>query len=87
LLTSKPTLGNKNLEIEGLAARCIFETAMSTIATAPKKKTYSKSSLEAGDRLLKAVKEKLLREKGKIDYAALRHNGYSEALIARLKEV
>ena len=58
---------------------------MSATVTAAKKKSYSKVSLEAGDRLLKAVKEKLLREKGKIDYAALRRDGYSETLIARLK--
>jgi hypothetical protein len=56
-------------------------------ATVVKKKKYSKTSLEAGERLLKAVKEKLLREKGKIDYAALRRGGYSEALISRLKAI
>jgi hypothetical protein len=61
--------------------------AMSTAATAIRKKAYSKTSLEAGDRLLKAVKEKLLREKGKIDYASLRRDGYSESLIARLKAI
>jgi hypothetical protein len=59
---------------------------MST-TVAPKNKGYSKASLEAGDRLLKAVKDKLLREKGKIDYAALRRDGYSETLIARLKAI
>ena len=51
------------------------------------KKQFSRGGLEAADRLLKAVKQKLLREKGKIDYAALRRNGYSEDLIARLKEI
>ena len=60
---------------------------MSATVTATKKKAYSKASLEAGDRLLKAVKEKLLREKGKIDYASLRRDGYSETLIARLKAI
>jgi len=60
---------------------------MSATVTATKKKGYSKASLEAGDRLLKAVKEKLLREKGKIDYASLRREGYSETLIARLKAI
>jgi hypothetical protein len=62
------------------------DAAMSTTITAAKKK-YSKTSLEAGDRLLKAVKEKLQREKGKLDYTALRRDGYSEALIARLKVI
>jgi hypothetical protein len=55
--------------------------------TAVKKKKYSKAGLKAGDRLLKVVKEKLLREKGKIDYEALRRGGYSEDLISRLKVI
>ena len=59
---------------------------MSATATIPKGK-YSKASLEAGDRLLKAVKAKLLKDKGKVDYDALRRGGYSETLIARLKEI
>ncbi len=58
------------------------------IATvANEKKKFSRGSLEAADRLLKAVKEKLLREKGRIDYADLRRDGYSEDLIARLKQI
>jgi hypothetical protein len=61
---------------------------MSVVAPiAEKRKTFSRESLEAADRLLKAVKDKLLREKGRIDYAQLRRNGYSEDLIARLKEI
>jgi len=56
-------------------------------ATGAKKNNYSKASLEAGDRLLKIVKQKLLREKEKIDYAALRRGGYSKSLILRLKAV
>ena len=61
---------------------------MSAIAPAAvKKKKYARASLEAADRLLIAVKEKLLREKGRMDYAALRRDGYSEALIARLKQL
>lgn len=59
---------------------------MSAVAT-EQKKHFSRESLEAADRLLKAVKEKLVREKGKIDYAALRRNGYSDDLIARLKQI
>jgi hypothetical protein len=63
-----------------------FMAEMIATATSPKKK-FSRENLETADRLLKAVKEKLLREKGKIDYAALRRNGYSEELIARLKQI
>jgi hypothetical protein len=54
---------------------------------ARKNKAYSRASLDASDRLLKAVKDKIVREKGKVDYAALRRDGYSEELIARLKEL
>ena len=57
-------------------------------ATAPTiKKNFSKESFQAADRLLKAVKEKILREKGKINYAALRQDGYSNEMIARLKQI
>lgn len=47
----------------------------------------SKEASAASDRLLKAVKAKLLRNGGKIDYAKLRKQGYSGATIARLKEI
>ena len=63
------------------------QSMKSATLTATKAKAYSKASLEAGDRLLKAVKEKLLREKGKIDYASLRRDGYSETLIAGIKAI
>lgn len=54
---------------------------------ARKNKRYSQAILDASDRLLKAVKDKIVREKGKVDYAALRRDGYSEEMIARLKEL
>jgi hypothetical protein len=60
---------------------------MSTTVARTKRRRYSEASLVGGDRLLKAVKEKLLREKGDIDYATLRRDGYSEAMIARLKAI
>ena len=58
---------------------------MSTVVTP--KKIFSRASLEAGDRLLKAVKEKLLKEHGRIDFEDLRRRGYSEVTLARLKEL
>ncbi len=58
---------------------------IATVAT--QRKQFSRGGLAAADRLLKAVKGKLLREKGKIDYSALRRRGYSEDLIARLKQI
>jgi len=60
---------------------------MSVATEAPSKTKLSLASLEAGDRLLKAVKQRLLEREGKIDYDALRERGYSEETIARLKEV
>jgi hypothetical protein len=60
---------------------------MSATISKSREKGYSKSALEAGDRLLKAVKEKILREKGVIDFDDLRRKGYSEATLARLKEI
>ncbi len=58
------------------------------IATATTEtKRFSREGYEAADRLLKAVKQKMIREKGKVDYTALRRNGYSDTLIARLKEI
>jgi len=59
---------------------------MSTAVATPKKK-FSRASLEAGDRLLKAVKERLLKQNGRINYEELRQQGYSEATLARLKEI
>jgi hypothetical protein len=40
---------------------------------------------DATDRLLRATKKKILREKGNIDYSWLAKEGYSRDLIARLK--
>ena len=61
-------------------------TAMAT-AVAAKGQKFSLESLKAGDRLLQAIKDEL-REKGeKIDYNKLRREGYSEAMIERLKQL
>jgi hypothetical protein len=40
---------------------------------------------DATDRLLRATKEKMLREKGRIDYADLVRQGFSNEMIDRLK--
>jgi len=60
---------------------------MATVLEAHKKQDFSRIGLEAGDRLLKAIKAKLLRERGRIDYESLRRRGYSDDLIARLKKI
>ena len=48
---------------------------------------YSRADLEAGDRLLRAIKEKIIKEDGRIDCDDLKERGYSEEMIARLKEL
>jgi len=72
---------------EGDRCRASSYAAALNTTVAKKRMNFSKTSLKAGDRLLKAVKRKLLREKGKISYVALRRGGYSESLILRLKAV
>lgn len=56
-------------------------------AIAPKRQKFSLESLKAGDRLLKGVKDELRKKGEKIDYNKLRRDGYSETMIARLKEL
>jgi len=56
------------------------------VSASPQKRGgLSRVTVEAGDSLLRAVKGKILHKHGKIDVALLRKQGYSEALIARLK--
>ncbi|MGI9114612.1 MAG: hypothetical protein ACR2FX_06175 [Chthoniobacterales bacterium] len=40
---------------------------------------------DATDRLLRAVKAKMIKEKGRIDYEELRREKFSDAMIERLK--
>ena len=58
---------------------------MALIAGKPKGKKANTILGDATDRLLRSVKNKMLREKGKIDYDKLAQEGYSAELIARLK--
>jgi len=53
----------------------------------PKHRNFSLESLRAGDRLLKAIKDELRKKGEKIDYNKLRRDGYSEAMVERLKEL
>jgi hypothetical protein len=56
----------------------------STTSTKPRK--MSPESVKAGDRLLKAIKDRLLAQGAKVDEEILRQSGYSETMIARLKK-
>jgi hypothetical protein len=55
------------------------------VARKPQGKKANAIIGDATDRLLRSVKNKMLREKGKIDYEKLAQEGYSAELIARLK--
>jgi hypothetical protein len=57
------------------------------LAVAVKRQKFSLGSLRAGDRLLKAIKDELRKKGEKIDYNKLRRQGYSDAMIERLKEL
>src|SRR5437667_11625473 len=46
-----------------------------------KRRKFSLESLNAGDRLLKAIKDELRKKGEKIDYGKLRRDRYSEAMI------
>ncbi len=53
----------------------------------PSRRKPSRAVREAGDRLLKAVKERILQRDGRVDYEALRRRGYREETLARLREL
>jgi hypothetical protein len=73
----------------GAAGKMLYSKDAMPIAVAPKPKQrkFSLESLRAGDRLLKAIKDELRKKGEKIDYNKLRRDGYSEAMIERLKEL
>jgi hypothetical protein len=58
---------------------------MPLIANRPKGKKGNAIIADAADRLLRSAKERMLREKGRIDYNELRQKGFSTEMIARLK--
>jgi hypothetical protein len=53
----------------------------------PKKaRKVSREGANAGDRLLKAIKDRLVAQGAKVDEEILRQRGYSETMIAKLKQ-
>jgi hypothetical protein len=52
------------------------------------KKAKSEAELldQATGQLLKAIKQKMLKKQGRVDYSKLRKDGYSERFLARLEE-
>jgi hypothetical protein len=53
-------------------------------------KRHAKSEAElldhATNNLLRAVKQKILKKEGRVDYGKLRKEGYSDRLLLRLKQ-
>ena len=58
---------------------------MPLVTSKPKGKKANAIVADATDRLLRVAKEKMLREKGRIDYDKLKQEGFSAEMIARLK--
>jgi hypothetical protein len=57
------------------------------ISTVKKEKSEGALLDQATDQLLRAVKQKMIKKQGRVDYAKLRKEGYSERVLARLEEV
>jgi hypothetical protein len=58
---------------------------MPLVVAKSKEKKIDATMGDATDRLLIAAKKKMLREKGRIDYDKLARDGFSAAMIERLK--
>jgi len=56
------------------------------IDAARKEKSEADLMDQATEQLLRAVKEKLRKKQGRVDYAKLRKEGYSERFLARLED-
>jgi hypothetical protein len=70
-----------------LSASSCYDRVVPASTVNVKTKSEPEILADATDRMLRAIKEKMLREKGKLDYEALAQEGYSPEMIARLKEL
>jgi len=71
----------------GTAHEMSYSECAMPLAVAFKRQKFSLESLRAGDRLLKAIKDDVRKKGEKIDYNKLRKEGYSNAMIERLKQL
>lgn len=60
---------------------------MPVVVKRPKPSQSDNVVADATDRLLRAAKKKMLRDQGQIDYEKLCREGFSAAMIERLKEL
>jgi hypothetical protein len=56
------------------------------IAAAKSEKSEGQLLDQATGNLLRAVKEKMLKKQGRVDYSKLRKDGYSDRFLAKLEE-
>ena len=56
------------------------------VASAKKRKSEAALLDQATDQLLRAVKARMIKKDGRVDYARLRKEGYSDRFLARLEE-
>jgi hypothetical protein len=59
-----------------------------TVKVATKRQTKSKAELldEGTNNLLRAIKEKMLKQHGQVDYSKLRKDGYSDQFLAKMEQ-
>jgi hypothetical protein len=56
------------------------------VDAARKAKSEAQLLDQATGQVLKAIKQKMLKKQGRVDYSKLRKDGYSERFLARLEE-
>ena len=56
------------------------------VETAKKEKSEAELLDQATGQLLKAIKQKMLKKQGRVDYSKLRKDGYSERFLAKIEE-
>ena len=56
------------------------------VAAAKKAKNDGELLDQATGQLLRAVKQKMIKKQGRVDYSKLRKGGYSERFLAKLEE-
>jgi hypothetical protein len=66
---------------------CAWENNAMKVATGKKAKSERDLLDHATDQLLRAVKARMLKKEGRVDYAKLRKEGYSDRFLARLESV
>ena len=67
-------------------APILRDDAQVKVDAAKKAKSEAQLLDQATGQVLKAIKQKMLKKQGRVDYSKLRKDGYSERFLARLEE-